>query len=84
MAIWDPRTETMPREDLEQLQLERLQATLNRVHRSVAYYRGRFSELGFDPGDFRSLDDLRLLPFTTRREIARFLAGVRKIRSATR
>jgi len=70
MTIWDPRNETMPREDLDQLQLERLQTTLNRVNRSVAFYRGRFQELGFDPGDFRSLDDLRRLPFTTRAELA--------------
>lgn len=70
MTIWDPRNETMHREDLDQQQLERLQATLNRVHRSVAFYRGRFEELGFDPGDFRSLDDLRRLPFTTRAELA--------------
>jgi len=70
MTIWDPRNETMCREDLDQLQLERLQATLNRVHRSVAFYRGRFEEKGFDPGDFRALDDLRRLPFTTRAELA--------------
>ena len=30
-AIWDAQHECMPREELEQLQLERLQATLNRV-----------------------------------------------------
>ena len=70
MTIWDPRNETQPREDLDQLQLERLQATLNRVHRSVAFYRRRFEEQRFDPGDFRSLADLRRLPFTTRAELA--------------
>jgi phenylacetate-CoA ligase len=70
MSIWDPRNESMPRGDLEQLQLERLQATLNRVQRSVAFYRRRFEESGFDPGEFRGLDDLRRLPFTTRAELA--------------
>ena len=70
MTIWDPRNESMPREDLDQLQLERLQTTLQRVHRSVAFYRGRFEEQGFDPGDFRALEDLRRLPFTTRAELA--------------
>ncbi len=70
MTIWDPRNETMPREDLEQLRLERLQATLNRVNRSVAFYSRRFEEHRFDPGEFRSLDDLRRLPFTTRAELA--------------
>jgi len=70
MTIWDPRNESMTREDLDQLQIERLQTTLNRVHRSVAFYRGRFEEQCFDPGDFRALDDLRRLPFTTRTELA--------------
>ncbi len=70
MTIWDPRNESMTREDLDQLQLERLQTTLNRVHRSVAFYHGRFEERGFDPGDCRSLLDLQRLPFTTRAELA--------------
>ena len=33
--IWDPQHECMPREELEQFQLERLQATLNRVYKNV-------------------------------------------------
>jgi phenylacetate-CoA ligase len=70
MSIWDPRNETMPRGELEQLQLERLQATLNRVHRSVAFYRRRFEVAAFDPGEIRALEDLRRLPFTTRAELA--------------
>ena len=70
MTIWDPRNETMSRDDLGQLQLERLQATLHRVQRSVAFYRRRFDECGFDPDALRSLDDLRRLPFTTRAELA--------------
>ncbi len=70
MTIWDPRNETMSREDLDQLQLERLQTTLNRVNRSVAFYRTRFEQRHFDLGDFRSLEDLRRLPFTTRAELA--------------
>ncbi len=57
------------RETLEQAQLERLQATLNRVARNVPLYRQRFAELGVNPDDFRSLDDLRALPFTTKQDI---------------
>lgn len=61
--------ECMPREALEQLQLERLQATLSRVARSVPLYRRRFAEHGVDPDDFRSLEDLQRLPFTTKQDI---------------
>ncbi|GFM36156.1 phenylacetate-coenzyme A ligase [Desulfovibrio psychrotolerans] len=61
--------ECMPREALEQLQLERLQATLSRVARSVPLYRRRFAEHGVDPDDFRSLEDLQRLPFTSKQDI---------------
>ena len=59
----------MPREDLEQLQLEKLQATLNRVHRSVRFYRNRFEQMGIEPGDIRTRDDLGKIPFTTKEDL---------------
>ena len=65
---WQPDVETVDRAELEQLQLERLEATLNRVYRNVPVYRRRFDEIGFDPDSLRSLADLRRLPFTTKRD----------------
>lgn len=65
-AIWNPQYETMPREELEQLQLERLQSTINRVYRYVAYYRRVLDEKGLQPEDFQSFEDLRRIPFTTK------------------
>jgi phenylacetate-CoA ligase len=67
--IWNEPAETMPREDLEQLQLERLQSTLNRVYKNVKFYRGRFEGLGIEPGDIRSREDLEKLPFTTKDDL---------------
>lgn len=69
MKIWDPLYECMPREDLEQLQLERLQATVNRVYKSVTCYKKKFDEAGIVPEDIRSLDDLEKLPFTTKEDL---------------
>ncbi|MCX5827907.1 MAG: phenylacetate--CoA ligase [Deltaproteobacteria bacterium] len=69
MKIWDPLHECMPREDLEQLQLEKLQATLNRVHKNVTYYRKTFNELGIIPEDIQSLSDLTRFPFTTKNDL---------------
>lgn len=66
MNIWNPEYETMPREEVAQLQLERLQATLNRVYRSVAYYHTLFDSIDFSPDELTSLEDLRKLPFTTK------------------
>jgi len=66
---WDKAKECMPREDLEQLQLERLQSTLYRVATHVPFYRKKFKELAIDPDGFRSLEELRKLPFTTKDDL---------------
>ena len=69
-AFWQPDDECMHREELEQLQLERLQATLGRVARNVPFYRDAFDAHRFDPDDVRALADLRRLPFTTKGDLA--------------
>ncbi len=66
---WEAVKECMNRDDLEQLQLERLQSTLFRVYMNVPFYRRKFDELGIDPDAFRSLDDVRRLPFTTKEDL---------------
>jgi phenylacetate-CoA ligase len=68
-TIWEPQHECLDRAELEQVQLERLEATLNRVYRHVPFYRKRFDELGFDPDELRSLADLAKLPFTTKADL---------------
>ncbi len=66
---WEPERECMPREDLEQLQLERLQSTLYRVGTHVPFYKKKFAELKLDFEDIRSLDDIRRLPFTVKQDL---------------
>ena len=66
---WEEEKECMPREDLEQLQLERLQSTLYRVATHVPFYRKKFKEMEVDPDGFRSLLELRSLPFTTKDDL---------------
>ncbi len=66
---WDKDKECISREDLEQLQLERLQATLYRVGTHVPFYRNKFFEMKLDHESFASLDDLRRLPFTTKQDL---------------
>ncbi|MGD0277021.1 MAG: phenylacetate--CoA ligase, partial [Syntrophales bacterium] len=69
MDIWDEKHECMAREDLEQIQLESLQATINRAYKNVAYYRKKFNELNIIPEDVRALSDLKHLPFTTKKDL---------------
>ncbi|MEI6502608.1 MAG: AMP-binding protein, partial [Armatimonadota bacterium] len=68
-AIFNPRYETMDRDELRQLQLERLQATVNRCYKNVTFYRRRLDELQMQPEDLQSLEDLRKLPFTTKEDL---------------
>lgn len=58
-------------EQLEVLQLERLQKLLTNAQSSVPYYRQLFANLGFNPKDIKSLRDLNLLPFLTKPIIRR-------------
>ncbi|WAC69257.1 phenylacetate--CoA ligase PaaK [Microbacterium sp. SL75] len=56
-------------ENLRALQLERLQWTVRHAYENVALYRHKFDEAGVHPDDIRSLDDIRLLPFTTKADL---------------
>ena len=67
--IFDMDTETLPREELEALQLKRLQSLCERVYANVAFYRRAFDEAGIKPGDVKSLADLRYLPFTEKQDM---------------
>ncbi|MCX6364852.1 MAG: phenylacetate--CoA ligase [Actinobacteria bacterium] len=64
MAIWDEQYESIDREDLQALQLKRLQGMVARLYERVPHYRAKLGSVGFAPGDLVSLDDLRALPFT--------------------
>jgi len=66
---WEKEFECMDREELGQLQLERLESTLSRVYMNVPFYRSKFDEAGFDPDEFRSMDDLGRLPFTLKDDL---------------
>ncbi|MHB8841563.1 MAG: phenylacetate--CoA ligase family protein [Candidatus Aquicultor sp.] len=67
--IWNKEYEAMPREQLHNLQLERLQATVKRVYESVPMYKKRFDEKGIKPDIIKTLDDLSKLPFTVKTDL---------------
>jgi phenylacetate-CoA ligase len=64
--IRDPEHEKMSREELEKLQLQRLQEKVAYVYERVPFYRQAFKEKGVVPGDIQSLSDLAKLPFTAK------------------
>ncbi len=67
--MYNPESESMPREQLRQLQLERLQKTVRRVYDNVPFYKEKFRDKGIEPGDIKTLEDLTLLPFTVKQDL---------------
>lgn len=69
MPIWNRKFERMERSETEQLQLERLQATINRAYRNVPFYHRKFEQVNVAPEDVQSLRDIAKLPFTTKDDL---------------
>ena len=67
--LYDVSNETMPREELEALQLRRLKSMVEKVYYNVPFYQNRFNEIGIRPEQIRSLDDLKFLPFTEKQDL---------------
>ena len=66
--IWS-KEETLPREEIERIQLERLQETVSRVYEKVAPYRKKMDDAGVNPEDIKTLADLAKLPFVTKQDM---------------
>lgn len=66
--IWS-KEETLSREEIEALQLVRLQETVHRVYEKVVPYRAKMEAAGVTPEDIRTLEDLAKLPFVTKQDM---------------
>ncbi|MBQ2025215.1 MAG: phenylacetate--CoA ligase [Paludibacteraceae bacterium] len=65
---FEPEIETLSRQEIESLQLARLQETVKRAA-NAPYYKKKFEEMGISPNDIKSLADLSKLPFTTKQDM---------------
>jgi len=66
--IWS-KEESLPRKELEELQLAKLKAVCRRVYDRVPFYKKKFDELGIKPGHIKSLGEIRNLPFTVKDDL---------------
>jgi phenylacetate-CoA ligase len=66
---WNEEIETMPRERLRALQLERLQRAVVEVYERVPFFRESFDRAGVRPSDIKSLEDLGKFPFTRKSDL---------------
>ncbi|MDR2442435.1 MAG: phenylacetate--CoA ligase [Deltaproteobacteria bacterium] len=69
--IFEHQFETMTRTELEKLQVDRLKSVLKLAYDRAPFYAKRFREIGFEPQDFKGLDDLIKLPLTEKEDINR-------------
>lgn len=67
--IANTRIEQMSRREMEVLQLERLQKTLQWANTKSAFYQQKFREAGVSHEDFQRLEDLRRFPFLQATEL---------------
>lgn len=72
---WNPKIETMPREQLRELQLRKLRAMVDWAYNNSRLWRRKFDEVGLEPQDIRTLDDVQLIPFLTKDEFLRAQAS---------
>ncbi|MFF7891814.1 phenylacetate--CoA ligase PaaK [Streptomyces sp. NPDC007907] len=61
--------ERLTREQLRELQLDRLRSSLRHAYDNVEAYRKKFDGAGVSPDDCRSLEDLSRFPFTTKADL---------------
>lgn len=67
--IWNPERECADRQQMHALQSNQLTAMIKRLYDNVPFYRNKLKEAGVEPGDIRSADQLRQLPFTTKTDL---------------
>ncbi|SFR66324.1 phenylacetate--CoA ligase PaaK [Halogeometricum limi] len=60
--------ETASREDLREIQTERLRETVRNAYENVPFYRDALDDAGVSPADVEDVDDVRKLPFTTKED----------------
>lgn len=68
-VIYNPQAETMPRKGLEQVKLDRLRHIVNYCYENVPFYKRRFDQIGLKPEHIRTLEDIRLIPPTTKADL---------------
>lgn len=70
VAVWDRAAEMMPRQERAALQLGRIRRLVDRLYKKSEFYRKALDTKNIKAADLKSLDDVRHLPFVTRRDVA--------------
>jgi len=68
-TFFNEEIETLSKEKLQALQLQRLQAIVERAYTQNEFYRHLYDEAGVKPSDIRTLEDIRKLPFLEKKTV---------------
>ena len=69
MKFWNKEAETLSREQLQQLQSQKLVAQVRRMYERVECFRSRMDERGLKPEDIKGIEDLPRLPFSYKKDL---------------
>ncbi|MBN2485890.1 MAG: phenylacetate--CoA ligase [Bacteroidales bacterium] len=67
--IWNEYIECADRQKLKEIQNRRFVKMIERMYYNVPFYRKKLQEIGLEPGDIKSIDQLKDLPFTTKQDL---------------
>jgi len=68
--FWSRRLDTLSLDEIRAIQTEKLRVAVRYCYETIPFYRRTFDRIGLDPRDIRSLDDLTLIPITTKLQMA--------------
>jgi phenylacetate-CoA ligase len=69
VIYWNKEQETLAREKLQELQLQRFKERMQYVYARSPMYQRKYDEAGIKPSDIRTLDDIQHVPFTVKEEL---------------
>lgn len=67
--IWNESIETLRREEIRKIQLERLIQQIANVYQNVPFYRQKMDAISLKPSDIKNLEDIQKLPFTHKQDL---------------
>ena len=68
-VIWDPKKETMSRDEIHEIQSRELRSVTKRVYDNVSFYRQKMDAIGVKPEDIKEAEDIEKLPFTEKSDL---------------
>ncbi|MGP8337972.1 MAG: phenylacetate--CoA ligase family protein [Methanosarcinaceae archaeon] len=69
IEYWNPQVERMPVNELKELQEQKLKKLVHYVYQHSTFYRKKFDDAGIKPWDIKTLDDIKKLPFTYKKDL---------------